>query len=72
MRETRNANRILVGDPEGKGSLCTPGINGKTILKLDRRSYTVRVWLGQYPIERSVCTVKKQQVPEEARIFLIN
>jgi hypothetical protein len=71
MGQMRNTYRILVGGPEGKRSLKTPDLMENNI-KMDRRNYTVRVWIRQYPMKRLVCTVMKQWVPQEARIFLRN
>ena len=44
MGERRGVCRVLVGKPEGKNHLGDPGIDGRTIFKMDLQE--VGVWTG--------------------------
>jgi hypothetical protein len=46
MREKRNAYRILVGKPEGKGPVEDQDVGGWTILKWILERSDVMVWIG--------------------------
>jgi hypothetical protein len=45
MGEMRNAYKVLVGKPEGKVCLWHLGVNGRIILTIIFKNYSVKVWI---------------------------
>jgi len=42
--QVRNAFKVLVGKPEGKRPLVTPGHRGEDNIKMDHREYVEELW----------------------------
>jgi hypothetical protein len=46
MGERRGVYRVLVGKPDGKRPLGSPGVDGRIIVRWIFRMWYVRVWTG--------------------------
>jgi hypothetical protein len=42
--QVRNAFKVLIGKPEGKRPLVTPGCIGEDNIKMDHREYVEELW----------------------------